>query len=72
MSLQNALSERGIDINQIDLELSSSLDINAINQTNLVQSIAGTKSASDATKATREINAENVTGINLKNFKINS
>lgn len=70
LALQNALSEKGVDLNQIDIQLSSSLDSTAIQQINLQQSIAGTKSAADVNKATQQSNAENVTGTNLKNIKI--
>lgn len=70
LALQNALSEKGVDINKIDTELSSSLDATALKQINLQQAIAGTKSAADVNKATQESNAENVTGTNLKNIKI--
>jgi hypothetical protein len=72
IALQNTLSENGISLDNIDLTLSASLDANAVKQTTLNQSIAGTLSAKDKNKATQQANAENVTGTTLKNIKINA
>jgi len=69
LALQNALSERGVSLDQIDIELSSSQDEQATRQIN--QNFTNSRSTSNSNKATEETNAEKVTGTSLKNFKFN-
>jgi hypothetical protein len=69
LALQNALSERGVSLDQIDIELSSSQDEQATRQIN--QNFTNSSSTSNSNKATEETNAEKVTGTSLKNFKFN-
>jgi hypothetical protein len=69
LALQNALSERGVSLDQIDIELSSSQDEQATRQIN--QNFTNSRSTSNSNKATQETNAEKVTGTSLKNFKFN-